>query len=533
MNLTNEDLTSARLMSLLKDYRSEANTINPNHLIFLIEKESLQNAIETLYKENDIKTLFLTMVATDERQLNGKYKLHLIFLILNTDILVTFKINLDQTKPSYPAISKFLPAVEWFEREIHDMFGIVAEGIDLPPLVLHRDFPHGKYFPMRKDFEINKEVTISEVPHQFTQPHAEGMHQVAVGPIHAGIIEPGHLRFCTIGEQILEFDAQLFYTHKGIEKIVEDKTIEEGLVLAEHTCGMCSYSHSTAYCQAIESIGQINIPKRALYIRTICLELERLSNHLSDLSAICSAGGFAIASMPAAKFREKIMQLIFKLAEHRFFRGLNAIGGLSKDINDGDFEFLKKNLHALKKEFHSLEEMIIGSDTLLDRLETTGELNFTQAKNIGLVGPAARASGIDIDLRRDFRYAAYQDFILQFHIETEGDALARTKIRIKELYETLNFIPKIIDQLPSGRVKEEMPELLPFQPGIGIIESAKGSLIHWLMLDNKKKIFRWHVRSASYMNWRGVVQATKGNNIVPDAPLVNKSFNLCYACVDR
>ena len=535
MNLPNEDLTLAKLKNLLKDYHSEANTSNPNHMIFLIEREYLQNAIEALYKKNDIKVLFLTMLAIDERQLDKKYKLHLIFLILNTNTSVTFKVNLNETKPSYPAVSKLIPAAEWFEREIHDMFGIVAEEVDLLPLVLHRDFPYGKYFPMRKDFELNKEVKISEVPHQFTQPHAEGMHQVAVGPIHAGIIEPGHLRFCTIGEQILEFNAQLFYTLKGIEKIAEGKTIEEGLVLAEHVCGMCSYSHSTAYCQAIESIGQINIPKRASYIRTICLELERLSSHLSDLSAICSAGGFAIASMPAARFREKVMQLIFKLVGHRFFRGLNAIGGLNKDINDSGFEFLRKDLRILKKELQSLEKMILGSDTLLDRLETTGELNFTQVQDIGLVGPAARASGIDIDLRRDFKYAAYNDFIPRIPTETEGDALARTKIRIKELYETLDLIPEIIDQLPSGEVKEVVPKLFPFafQPGIGIVESAKGSLIHWLILDDKNKIFRWHVRSASYMNWRGVVQATKGNNIVPDGPLVNKSFNLCYACVDR
>ncbi len=535
MNIANRDLTFARLMSLLKEYHLEVNNINPNHLVFTIERDHLQNAIEALYKENDIKALFLTMTATDERQLDGKYKLHLIFLILNTSILVTFKVNLDQIKPSYPAVSKLIPAAEWFEREIHDMFGIVALGIDLPPLVLHRDFPHGKYFPMRKDFELNKEVKISEVPHQFTQPHAEGMHQIAVGPIHAGIIEPGHLRFCTIGEQILEFDAQLFYTHKGIEKMAEGKTIEEGLILAEHVCGMCSYSHSTAYCQAIESLSQVNISKRASYIRTICLELERLSNHLADLSAICSSGGFAIASMPAARFREKVMQLIFKFTGHRFFRGLNAIGGLNKDIKDSELELLKKNLQSLKKEFQSLEKMIIGSDTLLDRLETTGELNFTQAMNIGLVGPAARASGVDIDLRRDFQYAAYHDFIPKVHIGTEGDALARTETRIKELYTTFDLISEIIDELPSGKIKEEIPRAFPFpfQGGIGITESAKGSLIHWLMLDEKNKIFRWHVRSASYMNWRGVVQATKGRNIVPDGPLVNKSFNLCYACVDR
>jgi Ni,Fe-hydrogenase III large subunit/Ni,Fe-hydrogenase III component G len=525
-------MNKSNIISVLKKCNLDESTINTNHLLCNIQKEDLQDSIEVLLKE---KVSFLTMFAIDERSLNKKYKLHLIFLILNTASLLTFKVCLDETKPSYPTISKLIPAAEWFEREIHDMFGIVAEGVDLLPLVLHGDFPHGKHFPMRKDFKLNTEIEISEVPHQFTQPHAEGMHQVAVGPIHAGIIEPGHLRFCTIGEQILDFNAQLFYTHKGIEKSAEGKTIEEGLILAEHVCGMCSYSHSTAYCQAVESLSKINIPKRATYIRTICLELERLNSHLADLSAICSASGFAIASMQAASFREKAMQITFNLTNHRFFRGLNTVGGLKRDINDDEFKSLKDELQNLKKEFKSLEKIIIDSDTLLDRLETTGELSFIQAKKFGIVGPAARASGIDIDLRRDFKYAGYHDFTPEINIETEGDALARTKVRVKDIYSIFDFIRKIIDKLPTGKIKEEIPELFSsmLEPGIGAVESAKGSLIHCLILDKKNKISRWHVRSASYMNWRGVIQATKGRNIVPDSPLVNKSFNLCYACVDR
>jgi len=525
-------MNKSNIISILKKCNLDESTINTSHLLCNIQKEDLQTSIEVLLKE---KVSFLTMFAIDERLSSGKYRLDLIFLVLNANSLLTFKIYLDEVKPSYPAISKLIPAAEWFEREIHDMFGIIAEGVDLEPLVLHRDFPHGKYFPMRKDFKLNQEIKISEVPHEFIQPHAEGMHQVAVGPIHAGIIEPGHLRFCTIGEQILDFNAQLFYTHKGIEKSAEGKTIEEGLVLAEHVCGMCSYSHSVAYCQAVESLSKVIIPKRAAYIRTICLELERLNSHLSDLSAICSAGGFAIASMQAASFREKAMQLTSKLTSHRFFRGLNTVGGLKRDIDNDEFESLKNQLQNLKKEFESLEKIIIDSDTLLDRLETTGELSFIQAKKFGIVGPAARASGIDIDLRRDFKYAGYSNFAPVISIETEGDALSRTKIRVKDIYSIFDFIPRIIDKLPIGKIKEEMPELLSATPkeGIGLVESAKGSLIHYVRLDEKNKISRWHVRSASYMNWRGMVQATKGRNIVPDGPLVNKSFNLCYACVDR
>ncbi len=511
---------------------------NSNHIQLVVKKEYLLNAAEYISQNPELKAHLITMAASDERDLNDSFKLYVVFAITQPKTILTLEVVLDKNSPSYPALSEIIPSLSWHEREIHDLFGIVPVGIELDPLVLHRDWPHGKYFPMRNDFPLDKQFPFGEINHEFSQPHGEGMHQIAVGPIHAGIIEPGHLRFCAIGEDIYKFDAQLFYKHKGLEKMAFGKSIQEVLTLSEHTCGMCAFSHSSVFCQAVENLGDIEIPERAAYLRTICLELERISNHMADLMSICSAGGLGFGSSHAARLREFMMRLNQEFAGHRFFRNLNTIGGLKKNITDESCKLLLEKLEKFKPQFHEWEQLIINNDSLLDRLELTGFLSNENALKLGLVGPSARASNIDRDVRRDYPYLAYENYVIKVPIHEDGDALARTLIRIDEVYESLRLIKNLIINLPSGSVLDRVPVKYPsYVPSVSIIESAKGELVHFIMLDKENKIVRWHVRSASYMNWRGVVQATMGQdrfkNIVPDGPLVNKSFNLCYACVDR
>ena len=500
-----------------------------------LQKEQIQTVSEFIYNHPDLKASLLSVFVVDERPLNCGFKIYVIFLVKNPTTIITLSVALDKDDLTYPAITTKISSASWYEREIHDLFGVTPSGIDLDPLVLHRDWHRGKNFPMRKDFHIDTQIPISEMPYEFTnQPHAEGMNQIAVGPIHAGIIEPGHLRFCSIGEKILKFDAQLFYTHKGIEKMAEGKTYDEVLNLAEHVCGMCAYAHSTAFCQAVETLMQNQIPARASYIRTICLELERISSHMFDLMSICSAGGFGFGSVHAARLREIIMRLNYKLTGHRFFRGLNAIGGLKKDIPNELFKMLFKEIEDFRTKFKNWEKLVMNSDSFLDRLEDTGILTKEEAVTLGIVGPASRASGINRDIRCDFPYATYEKYTPKIYLYEEGDALARTKIRIDEIYESIQLIKNLVHDIPSGEVLNN--SFLAFKEpktSIGIVESAKGELVHWIMATPDNKIYRWHVKSASYMNWRGMVQATMANNIVPDGPLVNKSFNLCYACVDR
>ncbi len=522
-----------QIISFLKEYSTVHKLISQNHIEFTIDKSILAIASEHITKEPELNASLITITATDERELNNSYVIYAVFSLRKINHLLTLKATIDKSNPSYPAISTKITYANWHEREIHDLFGIIPEGIELSPLILHRDWHPGKNFPMRRDFPKDKEVPITDHELEFQEPHGEGLHQIAVGPIHAGIIEPGHLRFSALGEEIHKFDVQLFYTHKGIEKMLEGKTIIEALTLAEHTCGMCSYSHSTAFCIAIESLGNISIPPRALFIRTLCLELERLGSHMADLFSICSAGGFGFASVHAARLREIIMRSIYKLTGSRFFRGLNIIGGLQKNIPDKVLDSLAQQLLLFKSDFKELEKLILSTDSLLDRLELTGFLSDEQAISLGLVGPGARGSGINIDVRRDNPYLAYKRYKINVPVYTTGDALARTQVRIDEVNESLRLIKELIEDLPDGEVLTEQKSYSQYTPALGIIESPKGELVHWVMLDKENKIFRHHIRSASYINWRGVAQATMGKNIIPDGPLVNKSFNLCYACVDR
>lgn len=522
-----------QIVNHLKEFTTSYRIISQNHIEFTIDKSLLPTVSELIIKEPRLNASLITITATDERELNKNHVINIVFSLRKINCLVSLKANINESNPSYPAISTKIPYVNWYEREIHDLFGIVLEGIESDPLVLHRDWHRGKDFPMRRDFPKDKQVPITDHEIEFQEPHGEGLHQIAVGPIHAGIIEPGHLRFSALGEEIHKFDVQLFYTHKGIEKMVEGKNINEALTLAEHVCDMCSYSHSTAFCIAVESLENISIPLRALSIRTICLELERLASHMADLFSICSAGGFGFASIHAARLREIMMRSINDFTGNRFFRGFNAIGGLQKNITDKSFDSLVQQLSLFKSDFKDLEKLILSTDSLLDRLELTGFLSKEQASSLGLVGPAARGSGVDIDVRRDNPYLAYKRYKINVPVYTTGDALARTQVRIDEVHESLRLIKNLIEDLPSGEVLTEQKSYSGYTPALGIVESPKGELVHWVMLDKENKIFRYHIRSASYINWRGVAQATMGKNIVPDGPLVNKSFNLCYACVDR
>jgi Ni,Fe-hydrogenase III large subunit/Ni,Fe-hydrogenase III component G len=515
-----------------------------------ITSEALPQAANWLKTHPQLTCRFWTLFGIDyavhqPHISTGRFGVHSVFFLKEVQQCLSLHFTLDlppdgQT-PQYPALSPIFPAANWHERELHDLFGITPHGIDLPPLVLHRDWPrsgrgstHAHHYPMRADFDNNTSIPIHEVPHQFNTPEGEGRHQVAVGPIHAGIIEPGHLRFTVTGEKIHQFDAQLFYTHKGLEKMAQGQTPAHTLVLAENTCGLCAFSHSLALAQAFESLAQIAVPDRAITLRALLLEMERLASHFSDLSAICSAGGFGFASVRAAHFREQLMQWNQRLTGHRFLRGINQIGGLQRDIPESVLDDLCRALVQLQGDFNDWTELTQHTDSFLDRVEDTGYLSLENALAHGLVGPAARGSGVDDDMRRDLPVGVHRKLPVEVQTTTDGDAFGRFWVRVGEVRQSLHLAQTLIATCQPGAFQIEVPKPLPgYQPTLGVVESAKGSLIHWVMLDDHHHVLRWHVRSASYMNWRGVVMATMGNNIVPDGPLVNKSFNLCYACTDR
>jgi Ni,Fe-hydrogenase III large subunit len=441
-------------------------------------------------------------------------------------------VSISEQQPDYPSITPKIPAAHWYEREIKDMFGLEPIGHPDPyTLVLHGNFPE-KTFPLRKDFDINTRLLHLESKLPFKRVEGEGVFEIPVGPIHAGIIEPGHFRFSAVGDTILYLDAKLFYTHKGTEKLFEVMPFTKALFLAERICGVCAASHATGYCQAIEKVAGVEIPRRANFIRTIVLELERLYNHIGDVGNICTGASFLMCGSHGFRIREYLQQLNENICGNRYLRGMITIGGVRFDIDDDLKRQTLTLLTKIKKDFKELIDIMFASSSLLDRIETTGRLSTEIAKGLGVVGVAARASGIAKDTRVIHPYAAYKE--VDFDIPVfyyEGDVYARVRVRVDEVYQSIYIIEQCFDKMPAGPLKTSIKELPPYKQALSYVESPRGENIYWIMTAPNNRLFRYKVRSPSFCNWPAIPYTIPGN-IVPDFPLINKSFELCYSCTD-
>lgn len=518
---------------LLQEFSKHAQYIGVkagNEYYLEIAKEVLPEV--SSYLVNRLSASLATMVGNDERSINNTFRLYYYFAVEFEKVFIVLTTTVNPSEPDFPSVTPLVPAAQWYEREVQDMLGISPVGHPDPRrLVLHHDWPQGTH-PLRKDFSLEALEKLPSPDYQFGEIEGSGPFYVPVGPIHAGIIEPGHFRFSVAGETILNLEARLFYTHRGLEKLAEGATLEEGLALAERTCGTCAFSHSVSFCQAIERVGNIQVSERALFIRTILLEMERLYNHIGDVGNICAGVGLALGTSHGNRIKEAVLQLNQALTGSRFLRGINTIGGLKRDISDQDFALLNTELEKLAKDFAELAEILLDNESLLARLRDTGKLSLQAVQDLGVVGPAARASGSTKDWRKDFPHGVYQQLEFEVAAETSGDVLARFKIRINEAITSFKLISQLVSRMPAGSVVSSVGELVPYQAALGWSESARGNNLHWVMLGPGNTIHRYRIRSASYCNWPAVPLAVRGN-IIPDFPLINKSFELCYACLDR
>lgn len=502
--------------------------LQDNNQILRIKIKSVQfESMLDLLKNH--KAVLLTMAATDERTINDRFGVYSVFSLPIEKKVVELALSLEADSPDYPAVTSVFPSAHWLEREIKDYFGIIPKGHpDLRRLAVHPDWPDD-VFPLRKDFISAKEVPRKAGEPDFCKVEGEGLYQIPVGPIHAGIIEPGHFRFFVFGEDIINLQAQLFYTHRGVEKTAEGKHFKYVSLIAERICGVCSMSHVVAYAQAVESLAGVEIPERARQLRTILLELERLYNHIGDLGNMCAGIGFALGISRGAILKEKIMRKNMELTGHRYLRGTIIPGGLKRDL---DVKGLDYWLDDIEKELGELGELLLSSNGLLDRMQTTGILSYENAVALGAVGPAARASGIERDLRRDLPYAFYHQLDFKIPVQKVGDVYSRLVQRLEESRESLKVLRQVTASLFEGEYAIKVNSLPAYQTGVGWTESARGANVHWIMSGEKNTIYRYMVRSASHCNWP-VLPLCMPGNIVPDFPLINKSFELCYACLDR
>lgn len=481
------------------------------------------------------KSFLRMMFATDERASGGCFRIYAVFSPPesgNFEILV--QDVSDVKSPSFASITRKVPAAHWYEREIRDMFGITPEGHPDPrPLVLHGMYPEGVW-PLRRDVsadDVRRVVDISrEDNYQYMSVKGEGVYEIPVGPVHAGIIEPGHFRFSAVGETIYHLDPRLFYTHKGIEKQFERIGFIGGVELAERVSGVSSFSHSAAYCHAVERMAGIELPEKAAAARTALIELERLYNHIGDIGNMCAGTGFAVGYARGASIKETLMRLNQRLTGSRYLRGVNVVGGIKTDVLEHSDDILT-TLDLVKREYKSFLALLLSSISHVERMEDAGILSRSVAHSMGATGPAARASGVGDDVRHAHPHLFYDRVIFETHTRTKGDVFARMMVRADEVGCSLSIIEALLEKPYKGKLAVPVGSVPPLSSALGYVEGPRGSIFYWVKSDKDGKPLRVKARSASHCNWPVVPFAVNGN-IVPDFPLINKSFNLSYSGCD-
>jgi Ni,Fe-hydrogenase III large subunit/Ni,Fe-hydrogenase III component G len=476
----------------------------------------------------------ISLFASDARESSGRFLLHHVWSLPEQHAFLRIAAPIHPADPSYPSIASRYPAANWFEREVMDFFGLAPQGHPNPSRVaLHDDWPDGAW-PLRRDFPMD--VTVPREPgdfHPFRPVTGEGVFQIPVGPVHAGIIEPGHFRFGVAGEPVLYLQLRLFYVHKGTEKRFEQLPWRHGLFLAESISGDTAVGHALAYAHAIERLAGVSVPLRASALRVVLLELERIYNHTADIGALATDVAFTVPASRAQALREGLLRLQDSLFGTRLLRGTIALGGVKRDLTREGRERLRAHLHRFETEFDGLIRLLIDAGTFTDRVDGTGILTTQAARDLGVVGMAARASGVDTDFRRDHPHDAYEGLRFAVPLEEGGDVRARLMVRAREVEQSLSILHQVLAVLPESPICAPLPPQLPARSSaLGWAEAWRGPCTHWIATDERGELARVKVTDPSFLNWPGLAHAVPGN-IVPDFPVINKSFNLSYSGTDR
>lgn len=419
------------------------------------------------------------------------------------------------------------PAAAWYERQLQDQFGIrVAGHPDPRPLLFHQNTPAGVP-PMAREA---RDFSPAPAEYPFLKVDGVGVCEVPVGPVHAGIIEPGHFRFSAVGDTVLHLELRHFYTHKGAEKLFEGTPVRTGAMIAESVSGDNCFSHAVAYCQAVETACAIAVPPRAESLRMVGLELERLMAHIADVGALCGDVGFSVPAAYTGRLKEALLRESAELFGTRYWRGISFPGGVSRDVSSAAAHRLRQTIAEVAREFAELAHRILDTPSVQNRFEATGMLKQEIARQLAVVGLVARASGVRLDVRCDHPYGAYRNCQLEPVVYHYGDVLARARVRIDETAASARLIETALNDLPAGEIATQV-EPAPDGQGYSAVESTRGELLYWIEVRGGR-IARCHIKSPSFQNWPALPLAMPGN-IIADFPLINKSFNLSYSGCDR
>jgi Ni,Fe-hydrogenase III large subunit/Ni,Fe-hydrogenase III component G len=481
---------------------------------------SIQDLRPVAEKARAQKARLVALWASDERT---SFALHVAFGMRAGLLWLT--VPLEREHPRYPGIADLFPAASRMQRAAYDLVGVHAEGGgDHRKWLRHGAWPAGQ-FPLRKDFEYSSREPMPD-QYPFVRVEGEGVHEIPVGPVHAGTIEPGHFRFSIVGESILKLEERLGYTHKGIEKRFESLPPEDGARLAGRISGDSTVAYAWAYAMALEAARGVEAPARATVLRAIALELERIANHLGDLGYLGNDVALAFGFFQFWRLKEELLRVHRELFGHRYLMDFIVPGGVARD--PVEFAPLIEVLTYIKSEVATLRDIYDEHAGAQDRFIMTGQVAPELAERLGLTGVAGRASGQAYDLRCDHPVPPYGELGVRAAGHIRGDVSARVSVRFEELAESFRIIEKLISEISQGPVHAPIGSHAGASRGCGWVEGWRGEVFIALETGADGGLHRVHAHDPSWQNWPVLERAVLGN-IVPDFPLINKSFNLSYS----
>ncbi|MDD5110946.1 MAG: NADH-quinone oxidoreductase subunit C [Candidatus Altiarchaeota archaeon] len=521
------DELKRRIESLLEGGISGIRAGRNGELYANVHEGAFDSTIQTLSKES-----FILISLFCVQGFEGRASFTLLYVFEKRGAPEILVLARDAAGGRASSIAETFPSACWYEREIRDGFGVEFEdAFDKRRLFLHEGYPEN-FHPLLKSFKNADIQTNANIPpeqeYKFKKVEGEGVYEIPVGPVHAGIIEPGHFRFSVIGETIFNLEVRMFYTHRGIEKLAEGLRPQDCVRISESISGDETVTNSVAYCTAVEKISGIAVPERAQYLRTILLEMERMYSLLGDVAGIITDVAYPAGASDFYVLREEALRQNERLTGSRFMKNAITIGGLARDIDDSRLRETSLFIDSFTGRLAKAAEHCKSHTTVIDRLEKTGLIKKELIEPLNLTGPIARASGTPADTRIDHPYGTYGAIKPDLKTSDGGDVLSRFELKLHEINDSARIIKKSIKEMPEG-------EILSLQPvadghALALVESARGQNLHYVSIKDGL-IDRYKIRTASYCNWQAIEHAVLGN-IVPDFPLINKSLNLSYAGCD-
>jgi len=463
--------------------------------------------------------------ASDERDRARGFVVRV--LLRDGDGLTLLEHTLPDEGARYPDLSPIFPVANRMQRAAFDLVGTQCDADDQRPWTWQAAWPID-HFPLQRDFEVSPAWAPGQEDYPFVRVEGDGVHEIAVGPVHAGTIEPGHFRFQVVGEKVLRLEERLGYTHKGIEKRFESLTLLDGCRLAGRISGDSTVAYACAYAQAVESIVGTAVPPRAAWLRALCLERERIGSHLGDLGYLGNDAGFGFGHSQFSRLREDVLRLNDRAFGHRLLMDVVLPGGVARDLRAEDAVLIREQCAWLEREIPILRDIYDEHAGLQDRFRSCGQVTRELATKLGLTGLAARASGLPDDLRCDFAWTPYDTLGVRRATHADGDVAARVAVRFDETIESLRLVGAMLAAMPDGDTAAELPAAPSSRLALGCAEGWRGPVFIALESGPDGSIRRCHPHDPSWQNWPVLEHAVIGN-IVPDFPLINKSFNLSYS----